>query len=110
MQCIDAVIEQTPALSLQRTLDTQRYIINRWNECHDVPIDADAVRLFLCDERRGALTEEQRAFAKQRKAEVHAAYRSAAFRLLLMEEMLRTEPVSSPGEFFHLLAPQDRSA
>lgn len=110
MQCIDAVIEQTPALSLQRTLDTQRYIINRWNECHDVPIDADAVRLFLCDECRGALTDEQRAFAKSCKAEIHAAYRRAAFRLLLMEEMLCAELVSSPEEFFRLFAPQDRSA
>lgn len=64
MKCIDAVIEQTPTLSLQRTLDTQRCIINRWNEYHDAPIDADAVRLFLCDERRGALTDEQRIFAK----------------------------------------------
>ena len=105
MQSIDAVIEQEPVLSLQRTLDTQRYIVSRWNELHDAPIDADAVRLFLCDERRGALTEEQRAFAKQCKAEIHAAYRSAAFRLLLMEEMLRTELVSSPREFFRLLAP-----
>lgn len=91
MQSIDAVIEQEPVLSLQRTLDTQRYIVNRWNELHDVSIDADAVRLFLCDEHRGALTEEQHAFAKQCKAEVHAAYRRAVFRLLLMKEMLFTE-------------------
>lgn len=110
MQCIDATIEQEPVLSLQRTLDTQRCIINRWNELHDAPIDADAVRLFLCDECRGVLTEEQCAFAKQCKAEIHTAYRRAAFRLLLMEEMLRTELVSSPEGFFRLLAPQDRSA
>lgn len=107
----DAVIEQTLALFLQRTLDTQRYIINRWNELHNVPpIDADAVRLFLCDERRGSLTEEQRTFAKQCKIEVYSAYRRAVFRLLLMGEMLRAKSVNSPAEFFHLFASQSRSA
>ena len=110
MRCADAMIEQEPVLSLQRTLDAQRYIINRWNECHDTPIDADAVRLFLCDERRGALTDEQRIFANRCKAEVYAAYRRTAFRLLLMGEMLRTGLADSPEEFFRLLAPQDQSA
>lgn len=110
MRCADAMIEREPVLSLQRTLDAQRYIINRWNGCHDAPIDADAVRLFLCDERRGALTDEQRTFAERCKAEVYAAYRRAAFRLLLMGEMLRTGLADSPEEFFRLFAPQDQSA
>lgn len=110
MRCADAMIEREPVLSLQRTLDAQRYIINRWNECHNAPIDADAVRIFLCDERRGALTDEQRTFAKRCEAEVYAAYRGAAFRLLLMGEMLRTGSADSPEEFFRLLAPQDQSA
>lgn len=110
MQCADTIIEQEPVLSLQRTLDAQRYIINRWNERHDAPMDADAVRLFLCDERRGALTDEQRTFAKRCKAEIYAAYQRASFRLLLMGEMLRTGLADSPEEFFQLLAPQEQSA
>ena len=110
MRCADAMIEREPVLSLQRTLDAQRYIINRWNECHDTPIDADAVRLFLCDEHRGTLTDEQRTFAKRCKAEVYAAYRRTAFQLLLMGEMLRTGLADSPEEFFRLFAPQDQSA
>ena len=65
MQCADTMIEQESVLALQRALDTQRYIINRWNECHDAPMDADAVWLFLCDERRGTLTDEQRTFVKR---------------------------------------------
>lgn len=110
MQCADTIIEQEPVLSLQRTLDAQRYIINRWNERHDAPMDADAVRLFLCDERRGALTDEQRTFAKRCKAEIYAAYQRASFRLLLMGELLRTGLADSPEEFFQLLAPQEQSA
>lgn len=110
MQCADTMIEQEPVLALQRTLDAQRYIINRWSECHDALMDADAVWLFLCDERRGALTDEQRIFAKRCKAEVYAAYRRATFRLLLMGEMLRTGLASSPEEFFQLLAPREQSA
>lgn len=110
MQCADAMIEREPVLSLQRTLDAQRYIINRWNECHNAPIDADAVRLFLCDEHRGTLTDEQRTFAKRCKAEVYAAYRRVAFRLLLMGEMLRTGLADSSEELFRRLTPQDQSA
>ena len=88
MQCADTIIEQEPVLSLQRTLDAQRYIINRWNERHDA----------------------QRTFAKRCKAEIYAAYQRASFRLLLMGEMLRTGLADSPEEFFQLLAPQEQSA
>lgn len=71
---------------------------------YNVSINADAVRLFLCDEHRGALSEEQPAFAELCKADIHATYRRTVFRLLLMEEMLHTELVDSSECFFHLLA------
>ena len=88
MQCVDAMIEQEPMLFLQRTLDTQRYIINRWNECHEVPINADALRLFLCDEHCGDLREEQKAFARRCRDEMRNVYGAVVLRLLLCEEML----------------------
>ena len=64
MQMIDCVIEQDPSLSARRTIDMRRYIVNRWNRTHEDPINEDAVALFLCDENRGTLTDEQRIFAR----------------------------------------------
>lgn len=58
--------EHTPVLAARRTVKTKWYIINRYNESHDDTIDESAVMLFLCDEQRGGLTEEQRAFAKEK--------------------------------------------
>ena len=60
MQMIECMIEQDPSLSARRTIDMRRYIVNRWNRTHEEPIDEDAVALFLCDENRGTLTDEQR--------------------------------------------------
>lgn len=78
---MDEIISQEPALSVRRTLDAKHYILNRWNENHDTPMDESAVMLFLCDEQCGGLTDEQRAFAKDGKATIYAKYRSAVFRL-----------------------------
>ncbi len=64
MQMIDCMIEQDPSLSARRTIDMRRYIVNRWNRTHEEPIDEDGVALFLCDESRGTLTDEQRLFAR----------------------------------------------
>ena len=59
MQMIDCLIEQDPSLSARRTIDMRRYIVNRWNRTHEEPIDEDGVALFLCDENRGNLTDDQ---------------------------------------------------
>lgn len=44
----------------QRTQDTVRYIQSEWNKSHAEPIDEGELRLFLCDERYGDLTEDKR--------------------------------------------------
>lgn len=77
MQMIDCLIEQDPSLSARRTIDMRRYIVNRWNRTHEDPIDEDGVALFLCDESRGTLTDEQRVFAKECREEITACYGSA---------------------------------
>ena len=71
MQMIDCLIEQDPSLSARRTIDMRRYIVNRWNRTHEEPIDEDAVALFLCDENRGTLTDEQRIFARECREEIN---------------------------------------
>ena len=45
-----------------------------WNAQHDEPIDRDALHLFLCDETRGDLTEEQKCFVRKCSAEVDRMY------------------------------------
>ena len=42
---------------LQRTHNTVRYIRWAWNKDHADPIDEDGLRLFLCDEHHGDLTD-----------------------------------------------------
>ena len=70
MQTIDCMIEQDPSLSARRTIDMRRYIVNRWNRTHKESIDEGGVALFLCDENRGTLTDEQRIFARECREEI----------------------------------------
>ena len=105
MELIDELIERDPIWLSWRTQDTQNYIVNCWNWTHGTPIDSEAVHLFLCDERRGNLTDEQRSFAKQRKSEIHEKYRKAVLRLLQLAEALPADPAKSPVEFLQFLAP-----
>ena len=104
---MDEIISQEPTLSVRRTLDAKHYILNRWIETHDTPMDESAVMLFLCDEQSGDLTNEQRAFAKDGRATIYAKYRSAVFRLFLYQEMLQSHQISGLEDFFRVLSPPD---
>lgn len=81
------------------TVKTKWYIINRYNKSHDDTIDESAVMLFLCDEQRGNLTEEQRTFAKEKKAEVHSSFSLSVFELILYQVMYSLHLVSGPEDF-----------
>ena len=50
--------------------------------CGTQHIDEDAVTLFLCDENRGNLTDEQRAFAEDRRAEFEHYNQITVYRVL----------------------------
>ena len=105
MELIDELIERDPIWLSWRTQDTQNYIVNCWNWTHGTPIDNEAVHLFLCDERYGNLTDEQRSFAKERKAEIHEKHRKAVLRLLQLAEVPPAGSAKSPIEFLQFLAP-----
>ena len=45
-----------------------------WNAQHDEPMNEAALHLFLCDETRGDLTEEQKCFARKCKTQVGRMY------------------------------------
>ena len=57
-QIANFIVDHDPMMVLQRTHDTARYIRWAWNKDYADPIDEDGLRLFLCDEHRGDLTDE----------------------------------------------------
>ena len=94
MQELGRIIQEDPNLCAMAMADKRKYIISKWNASHSEPIDEDAVALFLCDENRGNLTDEQRAFAKERCAEFEFCNQVTAFRLFQCGEMMRQHLVN----------------
>ena len=106
MQLIDCMIDQDPSLSARRTIDMRRYIVNQWNRTHEESIDEDGVALFLCDESRGTLTDEQRIFARECREEIKACHRNAVFQMFQCGEMMRRHLVSGPEEYCRIFLSQ----
>ncbi len=84
----DHIVEHDPMATIWRTRDTVRYIQAEWSKSHPAPIGEGELLLFLCDERHGDLTEEQKSLARHCRDEMRTAYGAAVFRLMLYEEML----------------------
>ena len=82
------IVEHDPIATVWRTRDTMRYIQAEWSKSLAEPIDEGELLLFLCDEHRGNLTEEQKSLARRCRDEMRTAYSAAVFRLMLCEEML----------------------
>src|SRR5699024_4859905 len=93
-------------LSARRTIDMRRYIVNRWSRTHEDPINEDAVALFLCDENRGTLTDEQRIFARECREEMTACYRNAVIQMVPCGAMMLRHPVAAPEEYCRIFLPQ----
>lgn len=68
-QLANFIVDHDPMMVLRRTHDTVRYIRWAWNKNHADLIDEDGLRLFLCDEHRGDLTEGFRPPGPGRDAE-----------------------------------------
>ena len=82
------IVDHDPMATVWRTRDTVRYIQAEWSKSHDEPIDEGELLLFLCDEHRGSLTEEQKSLTRRCRDEMRMAYSAVVFRLMLCEEML----------------------
>ena len=87
-QIANFIVDHDPMMVLQRTHDTVRYIRWAWNKDHADPIDEDGLRLFLCDEHRGDLTDEQKTLARRCRDEMRSVYSTAVLRMLLCNEMM----------------------
>ncbi len=103
---MEEVIRQDLLLLSMRAVDTRRYIVSSWNRTHQEPIDENAVALFLCDENQGSLTDEQKAFARERRGEMSACYERVMFRMFLWGEMTRLGVVPSMEECCRMFLPQ----
>ena len=103
---MEELIRRDLMLSSMRTVDTRRCIVSSWNRTHPEPMDENAVAFFLCDENQGGLTDEQRAFARERRGEMSACYERVVFRILLWGEMTRLGVVSGLEEYCRLFLPQ----
>ena len=82
------IVDYDPMATIWRTRDTVRYIQAEWSKSHGEPIDEGELLLFLCDEHRGSMIEEQKSLARRCRDEMRIAYGAAMFRLVLCEEML----------------------
>ena len=87
-QLANFIVDHDPMMVLQRTHDTVRYIRWEWNKEHADPIDEEELRLFLCDEHYGDLTDVQRAVARRCRDEMRSVYAELCVRLLQSEIML----------------------
>ena len=87
-QLANFTVDHDPMMVLRRTHDTVRYIRWEWNKDHADPIDEEELRLFLCDERRSNLTDEQKTVACRCRDKMRSVYAELCVRLLQHEIML----------------------
>ena len=71
---LDNYFLQNPLRIAERTRLITSLATALWNAQHDEPMNETALHLFLCDETRGDLTEEQKCFVRKCKATVDRMY------------------------------------
>ena len=71
---LDNYFLQNPLRIAERTRLIMSLATALWNADHNAPLDQDTLHLFLCDETRGDLTEEQKCFARKCKTQVDRMY------------------------------------
>lgn len=109
-QLANHIVDYDPMTVLWRTCDTVRCIESEWNKSHAEPIDEGRLRLFLCDEHCGGLTEEQKTLARRCRDEVRNVYGTAVLRLILCEEMLRRNMVPDFQTYRRVFCTEEGSA
>ena len=105
-QLAKCIVDSDPMTALQRTADTMRYIQNEWSKTHVEPIDGGALRLFLCDERYGDLTDEQKNVARRCRDEMRSVYEEMYLRSLQCVIMLEKGMVSDMKTYRSIFFPQ----
>ena len=71
---LDNYFLQNPLRIAEHTKFIMSFTVALWNVQHDEPMNESALHLFLCDETRGDLAEEQKCFVRKCKAQVDRMY------------------------------------
>ena len=71
---LDNYFLENPQRIAEHTKFIMSLAVALWNARHDEPMNESALHLFLCDETRGDLTEEQKCFVRKCRAEVDLMY------------------------------------
>ena len=71
---LDNYFLQNPLRIAERTRLIISLATALWNADHNTSLDQDALQLFLCDETRGDLTEEQKYFVRKCTDQVDQMY------------------------------------
>ena len=71
---LDNYFLQSPLRIAERTRLIMSLATALWNAQHNEPLNQNTLHLFLCDETRGDLTEEQKCFARKCKTQVDRMY------------------------------------
>jgi len=71
---LDNYFLQNPRRIAEHTKFIMSLAVALWNAQHDEPMNEYALHLFLCDETRGDLTEQQKCFVRKCKAHVDRMY------------------------------------
>ena len=82
---LDNYFLQNPLRIAERTRLIMSLATALWNAQNEEPLNQDTLHLFLCDETRGDLTEEQKCFVRKCRAEVDLMY----LRMLCKQEQER---------------------
>ena len=109
-QIANFIVDHDPMMVLQRTHDTVRYIRWAWNKDHADPIDEDGLRLFLCDEHRGDLTDEQKTLARRCRDEMRSVYEEMYLRSQQCAIMLEWGMVPDMKTYRGIFFPQGGDA
>ena len=104
------IVDHNPMMVLKRTNDTVRYIRWAWNKDHADPLDEHRLRLFLCDEHRGVLTEEQKVFARRCRDEMRSVYEEMCLRSLQCAIMLERGMVPDSRTYRSVFRPEGGDA
>ena len=104
-QLANFIVDHDPMMVLRRTHDTVRYI-----RYHADPINEEDLRLFLCDEHYGDLTDEQRAFARRCRDEMRSVYSTAVLRMILCNEMMCRGMVPDVSTYRSVFCPEGGGA
>ena len=109
-QIANFIVDHDPMMAIRRTHDTVRYIRWAWNKDHAHPTDEEELRLFLCDEHYGDLTDEQKTVARRCRDGMRSVYAELCVHLLQSAIMMCRGMVPDISTYRSVFCPEGGDA